>query len=51
MLQTILGFTLLGCSENRDVCGNGNGEEITEMKRFKRGGEGCYIYSINFYNP
>lgn len=45
ILQTIfLSFTLLGCSENRDVCENGNlggGEfdEPVESRRSKRGGE------------
>ena len=54
ILQTIfLSFTLLGCSENIDVCGNenGGGQDIVAMRRMsKRGGE-CYNYSINFYNP
>ena len=56
ILQTIfLSFTLLGCSENRDVCGNRNDEaealQTGARTQAKRGGEGCYIYSINFYNP
>ena len=54
ILQTIfLGFTLLGCSENRDVCGNENIDSYfpVEPSLSKRGGDGCFIYYINFYNP
>ena len=54
ILQTIfLGFTLLGCSENRDVCGNENIDSYdpVESSLSKRGGDDCFIYSINFYNP
>ena len=46
ILQTIfLSFTLLGCSENRNVCGNGNGNgvRLAAMRRSKRGGDDAPI--------